>query len=164
MNKKQTIIISSLLVLILFAGYLATKVNGPLYVTDDQIINDGSVNTSTSSFFNEARLQRENKTSQTLNSLKSLVDNENTPQDQKAQAADEFKNIAIQSDKEGKIELALKAQGYEDAICTLDKDKNSATVIVKHDGELSDQQVRQIKDVIMSKAEAKNIEIKIAEK
>ena len=41
MNKKQTIIISSLVVLILFAGYLATQVNGPLYVSDTKG-NDGT--------------------------------------------------------------------------------------------------------------------------
>jgi len=36
-------------------------------------------------------------------------------------------------------------------------------VVVKHEGELSDQQVRQIKDVVMSKADIKDIEIKVAE-
>ena len=34
MNKKQSGIIVTLVVLIVFAGYLATKVNGPLYVND----------------------------------------------------------------------------------------------------------------------------------
>lgn len=165
MNKKQTIIISSLLVLIIFAGYLATKVNGPLYVTDDQVSENGTINTSLSStFFTEARLQRDQKTTQTLASLKSLVDNENTPQEQKAQAAEEYKNIAILSEKEVRIELALKAQGYEDAICTLDKEKNSASVVVKNDGELTDQQARQIQDIIMSKSDMKNIEVKVASK
>ncbi|MEG0132658.1 MAG: SpoIIIAH-like family protein [Clostridium sp.] len=159
MNKKQTIIISSLVVLILFAGYLATQVNGPLYATNDK----GAVSTSTkSSYFTEARLQRDQSSQKTLQTLKTLLDDQNTPQDQKAQAADEYKNLALQTDKEVKIELALKAQGFDEALCTLDKEK--ATVVVKHQGELSDQQVKQIKDVVMSKADIKDIEIKVSEK
>ncbi len=162
MNKKQTIIISSLVVLILFAGYLATKVNGPLYVTDNQN-SDGTAVSATvnANYFTEATLQRNNSENQTLQKLKSLLDDENTPQDKKAEAADEYKNLALQSDKEIKIELALKAQGFTEALCTLDKEK--ATVIVKHEGELSDQQVKQIKDVVMSKSEISNIEIKVVE-
>gem|GEM_PF-151424 len=162
MNKKQTIIISSLVVLILFAGYLATQVNGPLYVSDTKGNDGTTISASTNAnYFTEARLQRDNNATKTLQTLKALLDDENTPQDQKAEAADEYKNLALQSDKEVKIELALKAQGFEEALCTLDKEK--ATVVVRHEGELSDQQVRQIKDVVMSKADIKDIEIKVAE-
>ncbi|MEG1256344.1 SpoIIIAH-like family protein [Clostridium sp.] len=162
MNKKQTIIISSLVVLILFAGYLATQVNGPLYATGDKSDKGSAISTSSTSYFTEARLQRDQSSQKTLQTLKSLLDDENTPQDQKAEAADEYKNLALQSDKEVKIELALKAQGFEEALCTLDKEK--ATIVVKHEGELSDQQARQIKDVVMSKVDIKDIEIKVAEK
>ena len=60
-----------------------------------------------------------------------------------------------------RVELGLQAQGFDEALCTIDNDK--ATVVVKYQGELSDQQIRQIKDVIMSKAEINNIEIKVSE-
>jgi len=93
MNKKQTIIISSLVVLILFAGYLATQVNGPLYVNNDKGNDGKTVSTSTNTnYFTEARLQRDNTASKTLQTLKALLDDESTPQDQKAEAADEYKN------------------------------------------------------------------------
>jgi len=60
MNKKQTIIISSLVVLILFAGYLATQVNGPLYVSNEKSGDGTTVSASTNSnYFTEARLQRD---------------------------------------------------------------------------------------------------------
>lgn len=165
MNKKQTIIISSLVVLILFAGFLATKVSGPLYVDNTAIDNgDGeTVSTSSSTYFTEARLQRENSTQKTLQNLKALLDDESTPQDQKSEAANEYKNISLQSDKEVKIEMALKAQGFEDALCTLDDEKATVVVKVKDTTELSDQQIRQIKDVIMSKSDISDIEIKVSE-
>lgn len=159
MNKKQTIIISSLVVLILFAGFLATKVNGPLYV--DNGGDKNAVSTSSTNYFTTARLERDNTRQITLTNLKSLLNDENTPEDQKADAADEYKNLALQSDKEMRVELGLQAQGFDEALCTIDNDK--ATVVVKYQGELSDQQIRQIKDVIMSKAEISNIEIKVSE-
>ena len=159
MNKKQTIIISSLVVLILFAGFLATKVNGPLYV--DNGGDKKAVSTSSTNYFTTARLERDNTRQITLTNLKALLNDENTPEDQKADAADEYKNLALQSDKEMRVELGLQAQGFDEALCTIDDDK--ATVVVKYQGELSDQQIRQIKDVIMSKAEISNIEIKVSE-
>ncbi len=159
MNKKQTIIISSLVVLILFAGFLATKVNGPLYV--DNGGDKNAVSASATNYFTTARLERDNTRQITLTNLKALLNDENTPEDQKAQAADDYKNLALQSDKEMRVELGLQAQGFDEALCTIDNDK--ATVVVKYQGELSDQQIRQIKDVIMSKAEINNIEIKVSE-
>lgn len=159
MNKKQTIIISSLVVLILFAGFLATKVNGPLYV--DNGGDKNAVSASATNYFTTARLERDNTRQITLTNLKALLNDENTPEDQKAQAADNYKNLALQSDKEMRVELGLQAQGFDEALCTIDNDK--ATVVVKYQGELSDQQIRQIKDVIMSKAEINNIEIKVSE-
>ncbi|MEG2018201.1 MAG: SpoIIIAH-like family protein [Clostridium sp.] len=159
MNKKQTIIISSLVVLILFAGFLATKVNGPLYV--DKGGEKNAVSASATNYFTTARLERDNTRQITLTNLKALLNDENTPEDQKAQAADDYKNLALQSDKEMRVELGLQAQGFDEALCTIDNDK--ATVVVKYQGELSDQQIRQIKDVIMSKAEISDIEIKVSE-
>lgn len=161
MNKKQTIIISSLVVLILFAGYLATKVNGPLYVDNGKGGKDAAVSTSNTNYFTTARLERENTRVVALQNLKNLLNDENTPEDQKAEVADDYKNLALQSDKEMRIELALQAQGFDEALCTLDNEK--ATVVVKYQGELSDQQIRQIKDVVMSKADIIDIEIKLAE-
>ena len=163
MNKKQTIIISSLVVLIIFAGILATKVNGPLYVDNTNKEDNKAISTSSTTYFTEARLQRDNSTQKTLTSLKALLDDENTPENQKADAAEEYKNVALQSDKEVKIEMALKAQGFDEALCTLEKEKATVVVKVKESAELSDQQIRQIKDVVMSKSDISDIEIKVSE-
>lgn len=162
MNKKQTIIISCLVVLILFVAVLATKVNGPLYVDNTNNDDNASISASNTNYFTEARIERDNSARSTLQTLKALLDDENTPQDQKAEAATKYTAVALQSDKEVKIENALKAQGFNEALCTLDVDKAIVVVKTKEAKDLSDQEVRQIKDVIMSQAEIKDIEIKVA--
>lgn len=162
MNKKQTIIISCLVVLILFVAVLATKVNGPLYVDNTNNDDNASISASNTSYFAEARIERDNSARNTLQTLKALLDDENTPQDQKAAAAEKYTKVALLSDKEVKIENALKAQGYEEALCTLNEDKAVVVVKLKEAGDLTDQQIKQIKDVIMNTAEIKNIEIKPA--
>jgi len=166
MNKKQTVIISSLLLVIVLCGYAATKVNGPLYVTDDQFIgetvkDEKTKTTSSTNYFTESRLSREQGRNKAIQTLKTLLDDENTPAEQKAEAAEEYKNLALRTDKETNIELALKAQGFEEAVCELEDSK--ANIVVKIDKELTDQQIRQVKDVVMNKANIKDIKIKAME-
>ena len=83
MNKKQSGIILTLVVLIVFAGYLATKVNGPLYVNDKDFTNEKTAislkeTKSSSTFFEEAKLSKVAVTNRTLQTIKDLVDDDNT--------------------------------------------------------------------------------------
>ena len=59
-----------------------------------------------------------------IQTLKTLLDDENTPAEQKAETAEEYKNLALRTDKETNIELALKAQGFEEAVCELEDSKS----------------------------------------
>ncbi|MGG7164017.1 SpoIIIAH-like family protein [Clostridium ihumii] len=175
MNKKQTLIISTLLLVVVLCGYAATKVNSPLYVNDNEVIgektalknnktslkNEKTKSTSSTSYFTEAKLSREQSRNKATQSLKSLLDNENTPKEQKQQAAEEYKTLALRGDKETNIELALKSQGFEDAVCELGDKK--ANIVLKNQKELSDQQLRQIKDIVISKANIKDVQIKVIE-
>ncbi|WP_061994832.1 SpoIIIAH-like family protein [Clostridium sp. ATCC 25772] len=173
MNKKQTLIISALLLVVVLCGYAATQVNSPLYVTDGEFIGETATNdkdnkkkeksktTSSSSYFTEAKLSRDQARNKATQTLKSLLDNDKTPAEQKKEAAEEYKNLALRGDKETNIELALKAQGFEEVVCELEDEK--ANIVVKHEKELSDQQLRQIKDVVVSKANIKNVQIKVIE-
>ena len=84
MNKKQSGIIVTLVVLIVFAGYLATKVNGPLYVNDSNFTKEKSAislkeSNSSSAFFVESKLSREQENANTLQTIKTLMDDANTP-------------------------------------------------------------------------------------
>ena len=167
MNKKQSGIIVTLVVLIVFAGYLATKVNGPLYVNDGDFINEKSAislkeNKSSSTFFTEAVLTRNQDNARTLQTIKALMDDVNTPKDQKATAADQYLAVATATQNESDIELALKAQGFEESLCSILDDK--VEIFVKSDKkELSQEELRGIQEAVMSKTNLENIEVKIKE-
>lgn len=167
MNKKQSGIIVTLVVLIVFAGYLATKVNGPLYVNDGDFNSEKSAislkeNKSSSNYFVEAKLSRDQENARTLQTIKALIDDANTPEEQKATAAEQYLNISMASQNESDIELALKAQGFEEALCSILEDK--VQILVKTDKkELSEEELRSIQDVVMSKTKLENIEVKIKE-
>lgn len=167
MNKKQSGIIVTLVVLIVFAGFLATKVNGPLYVNDSDFNNEKSAislkdNKSSSNYFVEARLSRDQDNARTLQTIKALMDDANTPKEQKETASNQYLNIAMASQNEADIELALKAQGYEEALCSIVDD--NVQVLVKTDKkELSKEELRSIQDVVMSKTKLEKIEVKIKE-
>jgi stage III sporulation protein AH len=167
MNKKQSGIIVTLVVLIVFAGYLATKVNGPLYVNDTDFSNEKSAITlkeskSSSTFFTEAKLIKVQENARTLQTIKALMDDVNTPKEQKAKAADQYLSISVNSQNESDIELALKAQGYDEVLCSIVEDK--VDILVKTDKkELTQEELRRIQDVVMSKTKLEKIEVKIKE-
>jgi len=167
MNKKQSGIIVTLVVLIVFAGYLATKVNGPLYVNDANFSTEKSAislkenkTATTSTYFVEAKLSREQENASTLQTIKALIDDTNTPKEQKATAADKYLNISMASQNEADVELALKALGYDDAMCSIVDDK--VQILVKSDKkQLTEAELRSINDVVMNKTKLEKIEVKI---
>lgn len=166
MNKKQSGIIVTLVVLIVFAGYLATKVNGPLYVNDADFGEKTAISLkeskSSSTFFTEAILSRDQENAKTLQNIKTLMDDANTPKDQKATAADEYLAVATATQNETDIELALKAQGFDAALCSIVDDK--VEIFVKSaKKELSKEELRGIQDVVMSKTKLEKIDVKIKE-
>lgn len=167
MNKKQSGIIVTLVVLIVFAGYLATKVNGPLYVNDTDFNNEKSAITlkeskSSSTFFTEAKLLKVQENARTLQTIKALIDDVNTPEEQKEKAAEQYLSISVTSQNESDIELALKAQGYDEVLCSIVDDK--VDILVKTEKkQLTQEELRRIQDVVMSKTKLEKIEVKIKE-
>lgn len=180
MNRKQAVIIVTLLVLIVCAGVLATKVNSPLYVSDTDLVNsNNSTSNSTSStnssdnnaanatnatsstssnYFADARLTREKSNAQTIATLKSIIDDKNASQANKDSATQQSINISTASSNATKVENMLKGKGYKEALCTINGDKVS--VVVKSDAQkLSDVQQREIRDVVLSVTNLRNIEI-----
>jgi stage III sporulation protein AH len=167
MNKKQSGIIVTLLVLIVFAGYLATKVNGPLYVNDGDFNSEKTAislkeKKSSSAYFEEAILSRNQESARTLQVIKALMDDANTPKEQKETASEEYLNIAMATQNENDIELALKAQGFDETLCSIANDK--VQVLVRTDKkELSSEEIRNIQNAVMSKTKLENIVVSIKE-
>lgn len=164
MNKKQAGIIVTLLALIVCAGILAARVNGPLEVStmDDSVFNfnDKKDTTATSDFFTTNNLQRDNDTAQVLAQYKALIEDKNVSAESKKEAEKKYTAKTENTDKENTIELNLKANGFADAICLISD--NKAQVIVKAK-EVTDKQVKQIKDIVNTVAKINNVDIQAKE-
>lgn len=166
MNKKQGVIIVTLLVLIVCAGVLATKVNSPLVGLDDNIdgqstisFNNDEKQKSNDEYFQETKLDRDQQDNETMQTLKQIIDDENILEEDKKTAVEKYTELTIASDNEQRIESILKGKGFEDVICFITDGK--ARVIIKSSEKLTDKQTRVIQDVVMSVAKLKDVEIEI---
>jgi stage III sporulation protein AH len=198
MNKKQAVIIVTLLVLIVCAGVLAAKVNSPLYVSDSDfgdsssnatidnstnsinstgntVTNNTTSNSSAtnntasnsakasntsikSNYFSDSKLTRDKADAKTLETLKAMIDDKNTSAQDRETATQQSIAITTDSTNDTTVESMLKGKGYKDALCTITNDR--VTVVVKCDSDkLSDKQLREIKDVVLSVTKLRNIEI-----
>lgn len=166
MNKKQAGIILTLLALIVCAGILAARVNGPLEVTNDgynegsSVFNWGSKESASTKndIFAAEMLKRENDDNQTIATLKAIVDDKNVSDANKSDALKQYTMKTKQVDLQNSIEQTLRLKGFEEVICMIQADNTKARVIVKAK-ELTAQQRKVIQDVVTSISGIKNIEI-----
>lgn len=170
MNKKQGVIIVVLLALIVCAGVLATKLNSDLdYVAGNQLtdetdaisLSETSQNTSGSNFFQENQIIRDNKTSQTLQTIKALIDDKNTSNEDRAELSKKYTSLALASTNQSQIETILKSKGYENVLCYVQD--NKVTVILKSKDKLTDNQKKQIQDVAVDVTQIRDVEIQLKE-
>ena len=161
MNKKQGIIIVSLLVLIVIAGVLATRVQGPLYFPTDETASSEDVEKSSESgnneYFAQAKLNKTSQSEDTLKNLRTIIEDQSLPEESRREAKDQYVSVNLNAQNETKIEEDLKGKGFEDAVVTIGNDK--ASVIVKSDKELTDEQNRMIQKSIITIANIKDFEI-----
>ena len=167
MNKKQAGVILALLALIICAGVLAAKVNSSMQDLGTISITSGNEITLSNNkdsdvgydFFYEAKSIRDKKSSETLEYLAEIIDNENISQLDRDTAAKQKIALVMDQENETKIELALKGKGFEEILCLIENDK--ARVFVKNNQELTESQRKQIQEVVMSVAKIKNVEIEL---
>lgn len=165
MNKKQAIIIVALLALIVCAGVLATKLNNPLYVNGGDnssgkstvSFNSNDSKDNKSQFFEEAKLTRDHKNAETLQTLKTFIDDKNATKENRDDASKKYTDLAMNTNYESKIETTLKSKGYEDAICSIEN--NKVRLVVKIKDKLTDKDTRDMKNVVMEIAKIQEVEI-----
>ncbi len=165
MNKKQAVIIVALLALIVCAGVLATKINNPLYVNGGDngsgkstvSFNSNDAKNNKSEFFEEAKLTRDHKNAETLQTLKTFIDDKNATKENVADASKKYTDLAMNTNYESKIETTLKSKGYEDVICSIEN--NKVRLVVKVKDKLTDKDTRDMKNVVMQIAKISDVEI-----
>lgn len=107
-------------------------------------------NNVTGSYFEEAKLSREQTRAKNKETLTSLVNNENVTDSQKEKAMNEIMKMTEISEKETATENLLSAKGFDEAVVTILAD--SVDVVVNAE-ELTEQQIAQIEDIVKRKAE-----------
>jgi len=168
MTKKQCGIIFTLLALILCVGVLATKLNnGGLNDPTDlsQVLSTEKVNEADTealnqkNYFYDSRSSREQQDSATIQTLNSIISDSNTSKEQKEVATKELTQKTMIRDNEGRIELSIKNKGYEDVLCRLDS--NKATVIVKSQAALQENESVAIQEIVQDVSKIKDVIIEV---
>lgn len=146
MTRKQFGIIFTLMALIVCVGVIAARLNktGLNDPTDfSQVISQGTEENKdnekkddketlgTQDYFYSLRSERDQKDAATIQQLTSLKNDVNTSQEQKDLADNELREKTMVIDKESRIEVNVKNQGFEDVLCSIEG--NKVRVVVKAD-------------------------------
>lgn len=107
-------------------------------------------NTVKGSYFEEAKLSREQTRAKNKETLTSLVNNKNASNAQKDKAMNEIVKMTEVNEKETATENLLAAKGFAEAVVTILSD--SVDVVVNAE-DLTEQQIAQIEDVVKRKTE-----------
>lgn len=111
-------------------------------------------------YFVTAKMNKDTSRSQSVDTLKGILENKNSTQEAKTEAQNQLVNIAKIIEKESAIENLIKAKGFSNAIAII-TDEN-ANVVVKTKG-LLPSEVVQIKDIVNSETKISFEKIKIVE-
>jgi len=112
-------------------------------------------------FFSEYRLERERTRSEQAERLNEVINNLNSSEDIRLKAQEELLWFTTNIGKEIKIENALLAKGFTDAISVIEKE--SVMVVVPSEG-LRDDEIARIADIVTMISGCKMEEVVIVPK
>lgn len=116
-------------------------------------------NKQVSEIFSETKLKRDQSNAKTLQSLKELMDNVNLSKEVRVIAAAKYINIVTLANNEAQIELILKNKGYDEVVAIITYDR--VRVFMKHHKKLSEGELNEIRDAIMSVTKIKDVEVQL---
>ncbi|ADL51674.1 SpoIIIAH-like family protein [Clostridium cellulovorans] len=159
MDKKQAVIIVSLLVLIVCTGVLASQAQSRFYVHTNEftptLINDS--NSSEDSYFTTAKLTRSEENERYCQALKEIINDKSQSESAMKTASDQYAQHTIVINNELKIEEQLKADGFSDSICYIQDD--TAKVIIQSKEKLDDEATKKVQQVVLNIAKIRDIVI-----
>ncbi len=123
----------------------AVKKYGDSQYVDSQNI-DGGDSVNGDIYFSEAKLTRQKTRDEAVETLQVIMSNVEVDSEERADLAVQAAAIASAIETEGKVENLIKAKGFTECMVYLDEDR--ASVVVRAD-ELLDNEVAQIKDIIL---------------
>lgn len=115
--------------------------------TGDQNTNKPTDETDViGAYFSSALLNRQQARDEALEVLQTVVASADALEATKNEALLEISRIALDIEKESNIETLVKAKGFTDCVAVLGDD--SVSVIVRQEGDLLQNQIVQIKEIV----------------
>lgn len=128
---------------------------------ENTISESESKNSSLENYFEETRIERNNMYSETIETYQKIVDNTETPDEQKAIAIQEISNITNIKNGIMISENLIKNKGFEDVVILCNNEK--VNVIVKA-STLNQEQISKIQNIIERELDVKTSNINITNK
>lgn len=152
--KKKTIIILTLAILIVAAGYVTNKYGKALRTNTGKnntttqssksgVTNDAS--TAASGYFIDAKLDKDNERTALKQTLTELIDDKSTTAASRKKAEDEIMDMVNRSETEMITENLIKSKDFDDAVVFISDNNVNVTVRAK---ELKADQVGVIKNIV----------------
>ena len=111
------------------------------------------------SYFIQAKLEREQSRAKQKEILTEMINNDNVDSDKKSEVADEMLKIQQRIEKETAAEALIEAKGFKEVYVRIDDD--TVDVIVNK-AELSETEIAQIEDIVKRKTGATVDKIRIS--
>lgn len=127
-------------------------------------ISNSTVNNfveDTTNYFEETRIQRDRMYSETLETYQKLIDSSQTPQEQKAVAAQEISNITNKKNSIMISENLIKNKGFENVVIL--ENNGNISVIVKSSN-LTQDEISKIQNIVQRELSVDITNINISNK
>lgn len=105
-------------------------------------------NSNDTSYFVQAKLEREQARAKQKDILTEMINNDNIEKEKKATAADEMLKIQERIEKETSAEAMIEAKGFKEVYVRID---NDTVDVVVNKTELSEAEIAQIEDIVKRK-------------
>lgn len=126
------------------------------------LVNKDEQTSGESTYFDEARLEKQKSRDSALNILKETTEKEEISQNSRDQAAASMEEIAVSGVTETRIETLIKAKGFEDCVALMSEDSINIIVKSPQDG-LTAGDIAKIKDIVVAETDFAASKIKVVE-
>ncbi len=137
----------------------STGMSGELDNSKNPTSGEQETDAVNDSYFATVQVSRQRARDEALEVLNAVVDNANATDAVKAEAVAEIKQISIEMKQEADIESVIVSKGFEKCVTVINGD--TASVVVKCDGQLTPAQLAQINTVVYEYAGIEPVNITI---
>jgi len=122
----------------------------------------GSDTSADDTYFSSTLVSRQRARDEALEVLETVLASESAKDEAKAEALADISRIALEIEKEANIETLIRAKGFEECVAVISGE--SASIIVKGDGDLLSSHVAQIGEIVYEQTGILPVNVKILSK